>query len=219
MLAPDVDVCPLTLPGRGARFAEPPFVVFDELISALTSSIQRLLPRDFIFYGHSLGATVSLELAHRLYSQLGRAPMHLFVSGARPPHLRLPGTAAIQEGESTAHALLDNLRSAGGTPTDVLKNRAMLEVVAPIVNADMTLYDNYRPPTDPATRKLPCPITAFGGTDDLSNIPERALQEWRHYGTRSTVQLVPGGHFFIHDQAALITRRLLRTLSESSDLY
>lgn len=214
LLAPHADVCPVALPGRGSKFNEPAYTSFSSLIDDLEASILPLLQTDFVFFGHSMGATIAYELAYRLYGRHGVKPRHLFVSGAGAPHVPNPHDALIRDDmhELPDAEFIDQLRLIGGTPSEILEHPELLSIVAPIVRADMRLHDSYGIPEDPESRQLPCPITALGGTEDLVNIPEHSLREWRRYATNLTMHLVPGDHFFLHARASTVTKHILETL-------
>ena len=64
-LPADVEVCPVQLPGRGTRLMERPFTRLPPLVEALAQALVPLLDKPFAFFGHSLGALVSFELARR----------------------------------------------------------------------------------------------------------------------------------------------------------
>jgi medium-chain acyl-[acyl-carrier-protein] hydrolase len=63
------------------------------------------LNKPFAFFGHSMGALVSFELARLLRKQYGLLPVHLFVSGRRAPQIpdldppihTLPEPAFVEE--------------------------------------------------------------------------------------------------------------------------
>jgi surfactin synthase thioesterase subunit len=62
-MGPEIEVVAAQLPGRGARFREPPITSLTELINTLVAEIDFADPRPFVFFGHSLGALVAFELA------------------------------------------------------------------------------------------------------------------------------------------------------------
>lgn len=86
-LPAEVEVCPVQLPGRGTRLMEPLFTQLLPLIQALSQALLPLLDKPFAFFGHSLGALVSFELARQLRRQYGVQPVRLFVSAGRAPQL------------------------------------------------------------------------------------------------------------------------------------
>jgi medium-chain acyl-[acyl-carrier-protein] hydrolase len=115
-LGPHVDVCPVELPGRGVRTAEPPLRDMKRVCDALSEAIE-LLPRDapLALYGHSMGARIAFELAARL----GERVRHLFASGSAAPDCapRLgggPGAKLISQLTDAEFRL--RLRALGGTP-------------------------------------------------------------------------------------------------------
>ena len=80
MLSPDIEVCPVQLPGRENRLKERPFNQFSPLISELAQALRPYLDRPFAFFGHSMGALVSFGLARHLREQNDPMPRHLFIS-------------------------------------------------------------------------------------------------------------------------------------------
>ena len=80
-----IEVCPVELPGRGARIDEPAFRQMDALADTLCDVLQPLLDLPFAFFGHSMGAYVAYALARQLTDARGQTATHLFVSGAAAP--------------------------------------------------------------------------------------------------------------------------------------
>lgn len=60
-----------------------------------------LLDKPFAFFGHSMGALVMYELAHRLARDTRVAPRFLVISGCRPPNV---GASRCSIGEDAAAA-------------------------------------------------------------------------------------------------------------------
>ncbi len=61
-----VQICPIRLPGRESRLAEAPFEAMGPLVETLAAAIEPYLDRPYRFFGHSMGAAVSFELARLL---------------------------------------------------------------------------------------------------------------------------------------------------------
>src|SRR5262249_5238616 len=76
-MPPEVDFCPVELPGRAARLDEPPFTSMSALMEGLDHALQPLMGVPFGFFGHSVGACVAFEAARRLRSVDGRIAVHL----------------------------------------------------------------------------------------------------------------------------------------------
>ena len=69
---PEVELCAIQLPGRGARLRGKPFVRFPPLVRAVRESLRPYLHKPFAFFGHSMGALTSFELARELRRTLWR---------------------------------------------------------------------------------------------------------------------------------------------------
>jgi surfactin synthase thioesterase subunit len=202
----DVEVHAAQLPGRQTRAGERPLASMASLIAAAHDALVPLLDRPCALLGHSLGAIVAFELARALRDD-GVPPHHLFVCGARGPHLPRPTHAF---GKASDADLTERLRALEGTPPEILANPKMLEVFLPAIRADLTISESYR--FSPAA-PLPFPITAFGGTDDAF-VSRGELQEWRwHTAARFTLRMLPGGHFFIADSRTALLGEIERALT------
>ena len=209
-LAPGIDVCPVELPGRGLRFAEPMARDMASLCDALIPAIEPLLDGTPVaLFGHSMGARIAFELAHRLDGRLTR----LFASGAPAPGVRLRygatgdprPTAQLSDAELT-----QRLRNLGGTPPEILEHRELMERVIPIVRGDFVLVEQYQ--VDPSIR-VSCPITVFAGIHDPGAAPGAAAA-WQ-LRTTSSCRIVEldAGHFFLDTHRDLLLREILRELA------
>ena len=141
------------------------------------------------------GALVAFELARALPHAGQCPPRHLFVSGARAPHLW--PDREIRHQLPTDH-LLEHLGKLGGAPRAVLEDREHVELLLPTIRAGLEASDRYY--TAPAEgAMLDCPITAFAGRDDPL-APIGTTLEWRRCSSRAfDLEVFPGGHFFIGD--------------------
>jgi surfactin synthase thioesterase subunit len=83
-MPPEVDFCPVELPGRAARLGEPPFTSMSALMEWLDHALQPLMGVPFGFFGHSVGACMAFEAARQLRSVDGRIAVH-----HEPPECRL----------------------------------------------------------------------------------------------------------------------------------
>jgi medium-chain acyl-[acyl-carrier-protein] hydrolase len=205
-LPADVEVCPVQLPGRGTRLTEPPFTRLSPLIQALAEALFPLLDKPFAFFGHSLGALVSFELARQLRRQygVGVQPVHLFVSADRAPQIpnRDPPVHTLPEGE-----FLVELRRLNGTPSEVLEDEELRQIMLPVLRADFAVYETYVYSTEPP---LNCPLSAFGGLQD-QRVSLGDLEAWRDQTSVSfSLRMFPGDHFFLNTTQPV----LLRVLSE-----
>jgi medium-chain acyl-[acyl-carrier-protein] hydrolase len=201
-LPADVEVCPVQLPGRGTRSSERPFTHLSTLVEALAEALAPLLDKPFAFFGHSLGALVSFELARRVRSRYGVNPSRLFVSAGRAPQIprRGPAIHTLPEKE-----FLAELRRLNGTPSELLEHRELMELMLPLLRADFALFETYVYASEPP---LGCPISAFGGLQDR-RVQDSDLEAWRTQTSKEfSLQMFPGDHFFLSQPA------LLRVLAE-----
>jgi medium-chain acyl-[acyl-carrier-protein] hydrolase len=201
----EIEVCAVELPGRGVRFNDRPFDKMDALVPALVEGLLPLLDKPFALFGHSMGAVIAFELT-RLLRERGRAPVHLFPSAHRAPHL--PDDRDAIHG--LAHReFLARVQELGGMPSSVLENEELLEIVVPILRVDFQLIETYvHRPGEP----LDCPVTAFGGLEDEH--AERAqIAPWsEHTRGAFALRMLPGDHFFLQDSRATMVREIARAL-------
>jgi medium-chain acyl-[acyl-carrier-protein] hydrolase len=205
-LPAEVEVHPVELPGRGLRFKEQPYTRLGSLIDDLTKAIRPLLDLPFAFFGHSLGAIVSFELAQKLRAEFRLEPARLFVSGRRAPQ--------IQDQEPVTYNLpdeefIDALRRLNGTPPEVLEHPELMQLMMGTLRADFEIAETYR---TSAGSPLTCPITAFGGLED-EDVPGEHVEAWREQTTSSfQLRMLPGDHFFPHSCESVLLGIISREL-------
>jgi len=194
------------LPGRGARLGEAPFKSVSSLLEVLGPAVMRHCNVPYALFGHSMGGLLAYELACQLRGNGVRPPLHLFVSGARAPHL--PDRAWCHT--LPDDALIAALREMGGFPDEVLSSAALMQMLLPVIRADAELTERYahieRPPLD-------CPLKAVFGEDDKL-VPREQVEAWHGY-TRGPFSVAdcPGGHDFLSTFTARVAALVSETLS------
>lgn len=195
----------MQLPGRENRTVERGFTSMPPLMEALAAALQRWRDLPFAVFGHSHGALVGFELA-RLTRRTGTpGPVHLFASGRRAPDvpLRNPPTWNLPDEQ-----FLEQLSALGGMPSEILAHRELLELLLPLLRADVTLAETYAYTDEPP---LSIPITTFVGVDDAKATRDD-VEAWERHTTGPFAQhLFPGDHFYLFPQR----EHLLRVLSEA----
>ena len=207
-LPADVEVCPVQLPGRGTRLMEPPFTQLSPLVQALAEALFPLLDKPFAFFGHSLGALVSFELARQLRRQygVGVQPVHLFVSADRAPQ--------IAYRDRLIHSLPEKeffveLRRLNGTPGEVLEDEELMQTMLPVLRADFAVHETYIYSTEPP---LNCPISTYGGLQD-HKVSRGDLEAWCDQTSVSfSLRMFPGDHFFLNTTRPVLLRVLSQEL-------
>lgn len=194
-----VEVCPVELPGRQHRFAEPARARMEDLVALLVAELAPRLTPPFALFGHSMGALIAYALTLELRRRDLPAPCHLLVSGRAAP--QLPHSAR------TLHQLPDAvlLRELGGAAEGKLE-RELLGVMLPTLRADVALCETYAPPAEPP---LALPIAAFRGLWDGA-VGRRQIEAWRAQ-TRGDFSMweFPGGHQYLAHAA----RSLVATIA------
>ena len=204
-LSEEVDVCPVQLPGRGSRIAELPFTELGPLVRAAAQALAPHLDKPFAFFGHSMGALVGFELARHLRRGGGPQPVHLFVSGrCGPQTLRESFAGDLPDSE-----FRETLRRYNGTPTEVLENPELMELLLPVIRADFAVCNSYVYAPEPP---LSFPITAFGGLEDRG-VGRDCIEGWREHTTGPFVlRMLPGDHFFLNTSTGLLLEAISKEL-------
>lgn len=212
LMPPEVDLCPVELPGRAARLNEAPLTSMGALMERLDHALRPLMAVPFGFFGHSVGAWMAYEAARRLRSIDGRTAVHLFVSGrGRPNRAPADPHPARLWSDDELLAILDRF---GGTPAAIMQRPELIAALLPALRADLALVDSYA--ADPEDR-IGCPISAFGGADDVSH--SGALQSWRELARgKFRACIFPGGHFYFAPVADALAKEIIQDLRASVDM-
>jgi len=119
---------------------EPAFTRLAPLIEALTAALLPHLDKPFAFFGHSLGAIISFEVARRLQAEHGLEPQHLFVSAHRAPQIPEldPPTYNLPEPQ-----FIEELKRLNGTSSEILQNNELMRLMIPLLRADFELVQTY----------------------------------------------------------------------------
>lgn len=205
-MPPEIDFCPVELPGRAARLGEPPITAMSALVERLSCALQPLMGVAFAFFGHSVGAAVAFEAARQLRSADGRTAVHLFVSAHGSPGRTSADPAAVPV--RSDQDLLAILGRYGATPTEIMQCPELMSALLPALRADLALVEGYS--VDPGERVV-CPITAFGGTDDLAH--SGALRSWANFTSGEfRTRIFPGGHFYLSPLAEALAQEIIQDL-------
>lgn len=207
-LPPEVDLCPLQLPGRGSRFREAPFRRAVDLVPVAADALRPQLDMPFALFGHSMGALLAFELTRELRRRGWPAPVLLAVSGRRapqrpdpdPPVAHLPDRDFVNE----MRARYD------GIPGEVLADQELLSLVLPVLRADVLVLETHAYSDEPP---LDCPISCFGGEQDRQ-VRIEDLEAWQEQ-TRGPFMLrtFPGSHFFLDSARPVVLRALREDLA------
>ncbi len=197
-LSKTVEVCSIRLPGREQRIREKLITKLDFLLETMTPYLLPYLDKPFAFFGHSMGALISFELARYLVKNEGLCPWHLFISGYGYPKAKHRNSPIYNLPEAL---FIEEISRLKGTPQAVLEEEELMKLLVPIFRADFSILETYIYQDFPP---LTCPITVFGGLED-ERTNEEELQAWCQETKKSfSLNMFPGDHFFIHSQESNI---------------
>ncbi|MEL6702992.1 MAG: alpha/beta fold hydrolase [Bacteroidota bacterium] len=195
-------------PGREGRIAEPLLTSMDTWIGQLATAVSPYLDRPYALFGHSMGALASFELAHELLRRGEPSPQCLIVSGRGAPHVPDP-EIGIPMHQLSEGDFVERLKLLDGTPTAVLENRELMDLMVPVLRADFQVIETYSY-TDRAP--LPIPISVFGGISD-STATREDLEAWSEMTSNSfSIHRFQGGHFFLNTNAFLVQQAVGKAL-------
>jgi len=196
-----MQIVPVQLPGREERFVEPPFT--DAVRAAEEACRQAVVkiptPARVVLFGHSLGAVLAYELAHRLASVAGLETVRLVVSGSPGPWNGRETRASDLDDQE----FLARVRTFAGYTHPALEHPEMRSLLLPVLRADVEMHENYRPASD---KPLPVPVTAVRGRDDELVGAAETAQWARATGAGFTTAELDGGHMYLADDPAALLR-------------
>lgn len=201
-----LEVCPVAYPGRERRMREPFLESLPQLVDDLLPGLLKQIDAPFAMYGHSMGGVVAFEIARRLQAE-GLIASLLAVGASAAPPLRSPprGMSQLPREEF----VLAIGQRYGGLPAEVLNHPELLDLLVPVLRADMALMERYQ--YEPGL-PLECPILCLGGASDES-VSQPQLAGWADMThSRARVEVLAGGHFFIQKSAPAIVRQILDML-------
>lgn len=203
-----LQVQPVELPGRGARFDEPLQTDMGPLALQLARELRPTLQAPYALFGHSLGALLACELAHSLRELGCPQPLALFASGTAAPTMRADYDRGFAVPKTDAE-LIDQLRTLNGTSEEILANEELMALTLPVLRADFLLCGRFQPRL---RAPLDCPVHVLGGTTDKATTEQ--LMGWRRETSGSfSLDMLAGGHFFIHEHEARVLRLIKDQLS------
>lgn len=205
-----IELLAVQLPGREERFSERRLVRMQEVIDHVMSDIVALQDRPLVLFGHSMGGLVAYEMALALRNRTGREPDMLIVSGHGAPRSR--GATDPSWHNASDEQFIANICQLGGTPTDILDDRDMMQTLIPVMRADYEVLDTYE---QHSAAPMACPLIACAGDEDRA-VTRESMSAWRQYaGGSYRNHWFTGGHFYLHTRPRALTRCLEEWIAQA----
>ncbi|MFJ2026549.1 thioesterase II family protein [Streptomyces sp. NPDC087897] len=200
-LAPEgLRILPVSLPGREKRFAEPAYTsaapaaddAYTQVAAALGSGAGG--GGRAVLFGHSMGAVLAYEVAHRIERSGGAIRLDtLVVSGAPGPWTpRTDRADGLPDEEFAAR-----VRTFAGYDHPALAHPEMRELLLPTLRADVRLHETYVPSFE---GPLSVPVLSVRGRDDALVGAAEAAGWGRATTGKLTVAEPAGGHMYLAER-------------------
>lgn len=185
----DVKRIAVQYPGRDGSHDLGSFSTIPDLAERVTELLPASNDGPVAFFGHSMGALVSFEVARR-FEAAGRKVSAMFVSASAAP-----GRIGFEYIPEHDRGLLDAVREATGVNPEFLENEEFAARLLPTLRGFKAImkYDCDSGAT------VSCPIAAYLGDDDEIATPEK-VKPWAERTTGEfTLREFKGHHFYLSD--------------------
>lgn len=162
-------------------------------IPDLADQVIRMLPLDqsggeVAFFGHSMGALLAFEVAHRLEAAANPIAA-LFVSACAAP-----GLAGFEHVSESDRGLLNAVSEMTGANPEFMDEEFAAKILPTL--RGLKAIANFECPPDAI---VSCPIFAFLGDDDEVATCEKVLPWSQRTTSEFAYRVFPGHHFYIND--------------------
>ncbi|GAA1938452.1 hypothetical protein GCM10009837_75910 [Streptomyces durmitorensis] len=198
-LPDDVELLAVQMAGREDRFDEPPLADVDTVADGVVRALAELPGMPTVLYGHSNGASLAWEVAHRIGAPQDGMPLVLVPACAPAPYSEVP--SVLQDLEQVGEVLrTGGIREAaqalrGLLPEALLADDEILKAYIGNLWADVELAKDHREKLRLDRRApLDVPVVAVAAAGDPV-LPEGTLQGWQELTRdRFLHRTIPGNH-------------------------
>ncbi|MEL7114883.1 MAG: alpha/beta fold hydrolase, partial [Pseudomonadota bacterium] len=200
-----VDITALQLPGREDLASDAPITSISDLVAEAVPHLAGEA-RPLILFGHSMGATIAIELAKALEREESGSVGGVILSGCNP--IDGPATEPI-------HALPDaeflaEVLSTYESAQDADQRAEALARSIDLMRADLKLFETYAP----GPGKISAPITAICAMHDPL-VSEAEMRGWAHHTTgRFRLNTIGGGHQYLTEDTDAFADALTAALAD-----
>ena len=201
----DIKRIAVQYPGRNGTHDLPSFTSIPDLADQVW---KMLSPRDqsdgkVAFFGHSMGALLAFEVAHRLEAA-GSPIAALFVSACAAP-----GRIGYEHIPESDRGLLDAVSEMTGVNPEFLENAEFAAKILPTLRGFKAIA-NYDCSPDTT---VSCPIFAFLGDDDEVATYEKVMPWSERTTAEFSARVFTGHHFYLNDHLPELVSDLESKLS------
>lgn len=199
-----MDILPVSVPGREARFGEALSDSIDSLADRLALELEAHPARPYAFFGYSMGALLGYEIGRRWGRWGLRAPEMFFILGCNAPdRMMLDREPFHSMNDADFRQVLMDL---GGIHPEILDNAEAMALFEPGLRNDFRLCETYEHSIEGG--RLDCPAHVFVGKDDDYVRPEPAA-EWSQFLTgKVQVHMLEGRHMLDAQALAALPARI-----------
>lgn len=196
----EIEIVAIQLPGREWRVDEEPYRDVTTAVDGLFPEIAgELRAGPVMLFGHSLGAVLAYELAHRFSAAPGFYVARLIVSGSPGPWTRRARRATgLPDGD-----FLDRVSEFAQYNAETMQNPEVRRLVLPTLRADVEMHEEY---VSARSDPLPAPITSLRGHEDQLVTADHAAEWARATSREFEFTELPGSHMYITQGADEILR-------------
>lgn len=206
LLNDHIELLAVQYPGREDRLDDPRPASLAELADRVALDLVGYADRPLALFGHSLGATMAYEVAHRL-SHYGLAPERLFISAQPAPDR---GRHTQWHLASDADLCSEVIRLSP-TAQFVLHDPECRPLFLPLLRQDYRWIETY-PGSSPAHPALRLPIEVFLPSQDTEITAEEA-QAWQACSQEPVlIHVCAGDHFYLNPLRHEVVGRILKSL-------
>ena len=209
MTGDQLDVLPVSLPGREKRYVEAAYRSVETAIAGANDEVVQSLTgySQVAIFGHGMGAVLAFEMARRLSCRLSPKVVLVAVSGA--PDLMSP-RQDYARGLSDEQ-FLDQVASFEAYTPKALAQPQMRALLLQSLRADIELHERYVPLSAEA---LDVPVLAMRGTEDELVSSQQILQ-WCHSTRASFTSVeIPGDHMYLRERPGAVLQAIGTVLEQ-----
>lgn len=198
-LAPWLEPWVLRLPGHEGRIRESPIVIWHDLVSLLTEEIGRSGELPYVLLGNCAGALLAFSCAHEL-ARRDKPPTALIICDHPAPDA-IATEPFGHLANATSGELWSAIGSLGGTPTNVMQQAELRDLLEVALRGDCQALAGFQLPEEPQPQHLEIPIVVIACSDSVTTSRAQMLGWAGHTRSWFTQLVLRGDHWLLSNPA------------------